>query len=642
MIARRSLRRLHVVFTACAALALAACSGVPVGVGPADPSAIQRELTSNVLNSGEPSILSTQVLQRQDLYIEWQRAPRIALATLHDRLGETGGQYRLFALAELSYAHAQDSGDRSYYLAAAVYAYTLLFPGDMAVPPLDATDPRMRVACDLYNRALAEGLKSGKSGAVEIASGTHLLPFGSLEIALEPGGLSWAGYRLEQFLPAADLSVRGLRNRYRRAGIGAPLVARLAPGQTEQQETRNRRVSDLVKVPVTAFLRLAQPRENLDGGFLAGKLEIYSQDDVLSVDVDGRAWPLEFETSSALAYMLGDSPWWDFEYAGFLAGAFKTDAEKRGSQDGLFLVHPYRPGRIPVVLVHGTASSPARWADLVNELEIDRDVWEHYQIWLYIYHTGNPIGFSAGALRQALENAVSELDPMAADPALRRMVVIGHSQGGLLTKLTAVDSGNLFWNQVSDEPFEKVRMDVETRAILHRSTFFTPEPFVKRVIFVCTPHRGSFLAAMTLGRFAASLVTLPSELTGRMLDVVTLNQGALVLRSLDKLPTSIDNMSPTSEFIQTLAALPIAPGIAANSIIAVDGDDALDVASDGVVQYTSARHAGVESEKVVRSSHSAQGNPAVIEEIRRILLVHLQESVPALTAPEVTLPERSP
>ena len=35
------------------------------------------------------------------------------------------------------------------------------------------------------------------------------------------------------------------------------------------------------------------------------------------------------------------------------------------------MLHPHKTGRIPVVLVHGTASSPARWAELVNELEND-------------------------------------------------------------------------------------------------------------------------------------------------------------------------------------------------------------------------------------------------------------------------------
>ncbi len=229
-----------------------------------------------------------------------------------------------------------------------------------------------------------------------------------------------------------------------------------------------------------------------------------------------------------------------------------------------------------------------------------------------------------------------DLDPSGTDAALRRMVVIGHSQGGLLAKLTAVDSGDRFWKLSSDEPLEKLRMDPETRDILTRSAFFTPEPFVARVIFVCTPHRGSYLAGMTLGRFAASLVSLPSDLTGRMVEVVTLNEGALALRSFDKLPTSIDNMSPASDFMKTLAALPIAKGIAANSIIAVDHEDALDTASDGVVRYTSAHLDGVESEKIIRSGHSAQGSPAAIEEIRRILLRHLEVSPPALTPPART------
>ncbi|MGH7292265.1 MAG: esterase/lipase family protein, partial [Myxococcota bacterium] len=366
--------------------------------------------------------------------------------------------YRLFALAELSYAYGEESGERGYYLAAGVYAYALLFPGDGADSGLGASDPRVRVACDLYNRGLAEGLK-GPDDDDDVHSGPRMLPFGVLEITLDPSGLTWGGYRIEEFVPAADLHVRGLLNRYRRPGIGAPLVARLAPEETRQQEAATRRIPDLVKVPVTALLRIERPRASLQTGWLTGKLEIHSQDNALSVSLDGREWPLEFETSSALADMLGDSPWWDFELSGFFSGVFRTDAEHRGAGDGLLLIHPYRPGLIPIVLVHGTASSPARWADLMNELEIDRGIWGRYQIWLYIYNTGNPIGYSAGAMRQALEKAVRELDPGGTDPALRRMVLIGHSQGGLLTKLTVVDSGDVFWKLSSDSAFDDVRMD---------------------------------------------------------------------------------------------------------------------------------------------------------------------------------------
>ena len=93
-------------------------------------------------------------------------------------------------------------------------------------------------------------------------------------------------------------------------------------------------------------------------------------------------------------------------------------------------------GRVPVVLVHGTASSPARWAELVNELSSDPVIQQGCQFWFFSYNTGNPVTFSAGKLREDLRMAVAELDPEGRDPALHRIVVIGHSQGGLLAKLT--------------------------------------------------------------------------------------------------------------------------------------------------------------------------------------------------------------
>ena len=62
-----------------------------------------------------------------------------------------------------------------------------------------------------------------------------------------------------------------------------------------------------------------------------------------------------------------------------------------------------------------------------------------FQFWFFTYETGNPILYSAMRLREALETAVATLDPAAQDPALRQMVLLGHSQGGLLVKLMVVD-----------------------------------------------------------------------------------------------------------------------------------------------------------------------------------------------------------
>jgi triacylglycerol esterase/lipase EstA (alpha/beta hydrolase family) len=91
------------------------------------------------------------------------------------------------------------------------------------------------------------------------------------------------------------------------------------------------------------------------------------------------------------------------------------------------------------------------------------------------------------------------------------MVVIGHSQGGLLTKLTAIHSGTRFWDNISKVPLDELTVEPETQKLIRRSLFFEPRPFVQRVIFISTPHRGSYQAALRLARLASWFVTLPAS-----------------------------------------------------------------------------------------------------------------------------------
>jgi pimeloyl-ACP methyl ester carboxylesterase len=92
-------------------------------------------------------------------------------------------------------------------------------------------------------------------------------------------------------------------------------------------------------------------------------------------------------------------------------------------------------------MVHGTDSSPFRWADMVNDLLEDKEIRDHYEFRFFTYNTGSPIPLSGDVLRYSLEGAVKSLGGVRADPALGRMVVIGHSQGGLLTKMISIESG---------------------------------------------------------------------------------------------------------------------------------------------------------------------------------------------------------
>jgi pimeloyl-ACP methyl ester carboxylesterase len=280
-----------------------------------------------------------------------------------------------------------------------------------------------------------------------------------------------------------------------------------------------------------------------------------------------------------------------------------------------------------VVLIHGTASSPARWADLVNELEADPRIAPRIQLWFFSYNSGLPLLYSAGLLRETLTKVVTELDPNGTDPALRRMVLVGHSQGGLLAKLAVVDSGTKFWDNVSETSFETLRVSDETRVVIRRSLFATPLPFVTRVIFVATPHRGSDVAGFLVHQLrwlVTWALTLPPTLLRVSGEVLTGSEDPILRHQLRQgMPRSVDNMSPGNQAIKTLATLPLAPGVTAHSIIAIKGGGAVNDLGDGVVTYRSAHLDEAVSELIVRSGHSVQSHPEAIEEIRRILLQHL-------------------
>ena len=177
--------------------------------------------------------------------------------------------------------------------------------------------------------------------------------------------------------------VRGLRNRYRTPGLGASLAASIATGKDAAKIIGSERLGPRTKVPVSAILRLEHARASLANGQISGRLEVYAADQATTVTVDSQQQPIESDPSAALAYQLNDSPLYAMEIAGFLRGGlFSGTVPKDRAQDGLFTLHPYRPGKIPVVLVHGTGSSPARWAEMINELEGDSRIRENYQIWV--------------------------------------------------------------------------------------------------------------------------------------------------------------------------------------------------------------------------------------------------------------------
>ncbi|MFI3191160.1 hypothetical protein BCS42_09575 [Crenothrix sp. D3] len=622
-----------IILSASIALLLSGCA-TPVSVNHVDIQTAYGIQTASAISSDQLSNASSIVLKQHGLQDKFKAEPATVLAELHKGLQPIGDDDQLFALAELSLFHAQQTNDRAYYLASAVYAWSLLYPENgkgMQIPP---TDPRFRLTYDIYNQAVAEGLAASNDDAeeneVHLKAGTYKLPFGTLQLSLDETGMSWGGYPLDRFISTTALEVEGLRNRYHNSGIGVPLAASLAKTQSSMKKPAgSNRLPAMIKVPVTALLRFENARASLSKGKIKGRLEVYSADKNTTVTIDGQQQPIESDPTAALAYQLNDSPIYAMEIAGFFNGSVFTSGliPKDRAQDGIFTLQPYQAGKIPLVLVHGTASSPARWAELINELNGDPKISKHYQIWLFIYDSGRGIGYSAGRLRTALTNTVHELDPDGKDPALQEMVVAGHSQGGLLTKLTAINSGTKFWNLISDKPLEEMKLMPEISEFIKQSAFYTPLPFVKRVIFISTPQHGAMLAASQfVTGLISQLVTLPLTMvntTALLAQMATASGDEKLAAMLSRPQTSIDSMNGNNPILQTLASIPVTPSVPAHSIIAVEGDVPKEEGDDGVVAYKSAHIDEAVSEKVVNWSHSSQGTPEVIEEVKRILFEHL-------------------
>jgi pimeloyl-ACP methyl ester carboxylesterase len=585
-----------------------------------------RQIHDNPVSHNQPSGLTQSVLHRFQQTEIFEKSPDDTLRLLQLKAVETGDRRLLFVLSELNYLagerlrhsvkawEPQDA--RDYYLAAAVYAWLFLFADPTTAP--NAFDQHFRTACDLYNYGLGWALQErhNTNGVAVLGGGTRRLPFGEMEVEFKPSNFPWPLSKFEQFIVADQFLVRGLSVRNRQAGLGTPLVGVVKPDDANGLAR---------STPVTALLRVQGGLPEVAQGHLLARLELYSPFDTNSIQVATQTVPLEMDTTISLAYTLNQSLVWRLGMMQFLSGQehVRTD---------VYLAQPYRPRRVPVVFVHGTFSSPVWWAEMFNTLQADPELSQYCQFWYFIYNSGNPLIYSARQLREALQAKLRELDPEGRDPALQQMVIIGHSQGGLLTKLTATDLGDKLLEAV----FKTNRMDQldispEHQAAIRRAACYDALPFVKRVVFICTPHRGSYLAGNFVRRLARRFVTLPSKLVQRASELAGLEEKLDVPKELRGTRTSLDGMAPNNPVLRTLADLPLAPGIKGHSIIAVQGDGDFHEGRDGLVDYDSAHVGYVESEYIVRSFHSCTTKAPTIEEVRRILHEHLRSLPPNTT-----------
>ena len=299
-------------------------------------------------------------------------------------------------------------------------------------------------------------------------------------------------------------------------------------------------------------------------------------------------------------------------------------AERPGHDSGrLLTLRPYERAKIPVVFIHGLWGSPHNWDRMIEDLDGDPVLQTRYQFWTYRYASGDSILYSAHWLRQSLRGARRVCDPAGTDAAFDRMVVVGHSLGGILAKMMVQSGGPRLWHTVCARPIDQVIEPTEECRPLRQAFFYKPVPEVRRVIFIATPHRGSPLASGRLRELGTRLCWQPNRFRQAQEVLLSHNEPDMFAPEFrGDLATSAGELAPGHPLLLRLCELGIDTSVRSHSVIADLRDPPKPDGTDGIVPYSSSHLDGVASELLVHGLHICVNHPAVIEEVRRILMEH--------------------
>jgi pimeloyl-ACP methyl ester carboxylesterase len=302
-------------------------------------------------------------------------------------------------------------------------------------------------------------------------------------------------------------------------------------------------------------------------------------------------------------------------------------SEKHMSIAGLYLLEPPRADKTPLALVHGLASDPSTWKRVFERLAQDPVFRQSYQVSLFAYPTGLHFAYSASLLRRSLLKQLTLLEAIGFDAGERPVVLVGHSMGGLLARLQVTRSERVLWSAIFSKSPEELDLSAEDVALLEEVLILEPLPFVRRVVFFSTPHRGSKFADNILGEIGSALIALPQELKD-LGERVLLGGSETLTEQVSrrgKIADSVQTLEPDSPLILALDQLEIDLGVVYHSVIGDQGKGDTPESSDGVVPYWSSHLGGAASERIVPSGHGSHHHPEGIEELQRILLEHLDE-----------------
>ena len=583
------------------------------------------------------SLRTQQVVRRYNLTDRLVSDPEAVIQWFQELVKQSPHMEEVNALAEIAKREAdwqEANGNNSQAMklnaTALLHAHQFLFDSNLDIKR-NAYDPQFRHICDVYNSSL-ESITRRLAADGAVVNGT-VISIGDGDIGFDmqiqfEG--RWRDQEFDRFELVSDYQTEGIENHFHTYGLGVPLIAVLH--KNEMPQTIEKYYPPSLTLPLTAFCEI-QPADISAGQASFGSqrrtaiLRLYDPLENTTAQSRGRSVPLESDITTPLAYHLKDP----LLNGRVLSTATILDSSLADKIHGLYMLEPFDPSKIPVVMVHGLWSSPVTWAQMFNDLRAIPEIHSNYQFWFYSYSSGQPFVVSASEMRKDLNRIRRELDSGNDSQALDQMVVVGHSMGGLISRLQVINSGNDFWNLIGNGEFDSLKGNTETIQRLRDTVYFEANPAIKRIVTIATPHHGSQTSNATTRWLSGKIISLP-ELLAQDFQTLSLRNKDVLVNPSVLTGTSVDSLAPTSPVLLAMDAIPPQPQTTFHNIIgkvekknlSPFSRESQSLGSDGVVSVENAQFEHAQSLTVVPSEHSSVHlHPQCILEVRRVLLQHL-------------------
>lgn len=511
------------------------------------------------------------------------------------------------------------------------YSYVYLF-NTKRQPQDRIFDNRQVQIRDFYNQALSQMVNSYSlrhpnqkiEAQIKVANSVY-----TIDLTNYP---QLQDKQVENLLSSYNLNFSGLRTINRRDGFGSEFIA-ILPQEDKQEEDLyimdpvhhnyingvNPNIHPPRYLAVTIAAEPASAKTTTDilnnPNF---NLKIFDPFSFEKIKIADQDYPLAANFSAPYGLWLAQN---NLSAAAYLS---LIDRDKHLNMPHLYMLEPYNPNKKVIVLVHGLASSPEGWMRLTNDMMGDPVLRDHYQVWQVFYSTNMPILESKFQINAIINQAFETLDPN--DSANRDAVLIGHSMGGIVSRLLVSDAdltqpalkvfNSRQVEQFKDNPFFTQRLVMK------------PIPNFNRAIFLSSPHRGTAFADRWFTRLARRIIKLPGAFIGALSNAAVDNNMSVKHFITDIGQGVIQNgpsdLSHNSKFTELTEDVQPRKGLVFHSIIgnSTNSTDP-DIMTDGIVPYRSAHLEGAASEKIIKGGHSIQETPEAVLELRRILREHL-------------------